>query len=210
MAEVLNVELRETRGKRNARRDRRGGKLPAVLYGHGQQAISLLVDAEVFQAAVRHGARLVKLAGAVQEQAFIRDLQWDTWGTHVLHVDLTRVSEHEKVKVQVAVELRGEAPGFKLGGVVKQGIHQVEIECEATSIPDRLYVNINHLNIGDKIVVGQMELPPNVTVLEEVDEVVVECVEPVEIEEEVVGAGGEAEPEVIGRKKEEEEEGEQE
>ena len=194
MAEVLNVELRETRGKRNARRDRRGGKLPAVLYGHGQQAISLLVDAEVFQAAVRHGARLVKLAGAVQEQAFIRDLQWDTWGTHVLHVDLTRVSEHEKVKVQVAVELRGEAPGFKLGGVVKQGIHQVEIECEATSIPDRLYVNINHLNVGDKIVVGQMELPPNVTVLEEVDEVVVECVEPVEIEEEVVGRGARRNP----------------
>jgi large subunit ribosomal protein L25 len=146
----------------------------------------------------------VKLAGAVQEQAFVRDLQWNTWGTHVLHIDFTRVSEHEKVKVLVSVETRGEAPGLRMGGVVKQAIHQVEIECEATSIPDRLFVNINHLNMGDKITVAQMELPPNVTILEAAEEIVVECAEPVEVVEEVAGAGAEAEPEVIGRKKEEE------
>jgi large subunit ribosomal protein L25 len=204
MAEVLNVEVRDSRGKRNARRNRRGGKLPAVLYGHGQEAVSLLVDADAFKAIIRHGARLVKLAGAVQEQAFVRDLQWNTWGTHVLHIDFTRVSEHEKVKVLVTVEARGEAPGLRMGGVVKQAIHQVEIECEATSIPDRLFVNINHLNMGEKITVAQMELPPNVTILEAPEEIVVECAEPVEVLEEVAGAGAEAEPEVIGRKKEEE------
>ena len=204
MAEVLNVEVRDSRGKRNARRNRRNGKLPAVLYGHGQAAVSLLVDADAFTAVIRHGARLVKLAGAVQEQAFVRDLQWNTWGTHVLHIDFTRVSEHEKVKVLVSVETRGEAPGLRMGGVVKQAIHQVEIECEATSIPDRLFVNINHLNMGDKITVAQMELPPNVTILEAPEEIIVECAEPVEVVEEVAGAGAEAEPEVIGRKKEEE------
>jgi large subunit ribosomal protein L25 len=204
MAEVLNVEVRDSRGKRNARRNRRDGKLPAVLYGHGQEAVSLLVDADAFTAVIRHGARLVKLAGAVQEQAFVRDLQWNTWGTHVLHIDFTRVSEHEKVKVLVSVETRGEAPGLRMGGVVKQAIHQVEIECEATSIPDRLFVNINHLNMGDKITVAQMELPPNVTILEAPEEIIVECAEPVEVVEEVAGAGAEAEPEVIGRKKEEE------
>ena len=203
MAEVLNVEVRDSRGKRNARRNRRDGKLPAVLYGHGQEAVSLLVDADAFTAVIRHGARLVKLAGAVQEQAFVRDLQWNTWGTHVLHIDFTRVSERKKVKVLVSVETRGEAPGLRMGGVVKQAIHQVEIECEATSIPDRLFVNINHLNMGDKITVAQMELPPNVTILEAAEEIVVECAEPVEVVEEVAGAG-EAEPEVIGRKKEEE------
>ena len=135
------------------------------------------------------GRRLVKLAGAVQEQAFVRDLQWNTWGTHVLHIDFTRVSEHEKVKVLVSVETRGEAPGLRMGGVVKQAIHQVEIECEATSIPDRLFVNINHLNMGDKITVAQMELPPNVTILEAAEEIVVECAEPVEVVEEVAGSG---------------------
>lgn len=204
MAETLKVELRESRGKRNARRQRQSGLLPAVLYGHGQQTVSLSVSSEELEAAVRHGARLVKLTGAVDEQAFIRELQWNVWGTHVLHADFTRVSEHEKVRVTVAVEIRGEAPGVKAGGVLKQAIHQLDIECEATSIPEKLTVSVNQLNLGDQITVGQLQLPHSVTVLVDADEMVVECHEPVEVSEEPLAAAGEAEPEVIGRKKEEE------
>jgi large subunit ribosomal protein L25 len=206
MAESLNVELRETRGKRNARRNRRAGKLPAVLYGHGQEAISLALSAEQFEAAVRHGARLVKLTGAVDEQAFIREIQWDTWGTHVLHVDFTRISEHEKVEVRVAVELRGEAPGLKAGGVVKQLVHELEIECEATAIPDKLAVNVNHLQLGQAITVAQLDLPPGIVVLADPETVVVECTEPVEVVEEAAATPAAGEPEVIGKKKEETEE----
>jgi len=209
MAELLNVELRETRGKRNARRNRRAGKLPAVLYGHGREAISLALSAEQFEAAVRHGARLVKLTGAVDEQAFIREIQWDTWGTHVLHVDFTRISEHEKVEVRIAVELRGEAPGLKAGGVVKQLVHELEIECEATAIPDKLAVNVNHLQLGQAITVAQLDLPPGIVVLADPETVVVECSEPVEVVEEAAAAPAAGEPEVIGRKKEETEEEEE-
>jgi large subunit ribosomal protein L25 len=172
------------------------------LYGHGQETVSLSIPVEELQAALRHGARLVRLVGAVDEQAFIRELQWNTWGTQVLHVDFTRVSEHEKVRVEVVVELRGEAPGVKAGGVVKQFLHQVEIECEATAIPDKLHVNINQLAMGQQITVGQLPLPPNVTVLADADDPVVECHEPVEVAEEAA-APVEGEPEVIGRRKEE-------
>jgi large subunit ribosomal protein L25 len=206
MAETLNVELRDTRGKRNARRNRRSGKLPAVLYGHGEEALSLALSAEQFEAAVRHGARLVKLAGPVEGNAFIREIQWDTWGTHVLHVDFTRVSEHEKVEVRVAVEIRGEAPGLKAGGVVKQLVHELEIECEATAIPEKLNVNINQLQLGQAITIAQLALPPGIVVFADPETVVVECVEPVEIVEEAPAAAAEGEPEVIGKKKEEEEE----
>lgn len=209
MAELLQVELRDTRGKRNARRNRREGKLPAVLYGHGQATVSLLVPAERFHAAVRRGARLVKLTGAVEDQAFIREIQWDTWGLRALHVDFTRVSEHEKVQVQVTLELRGEAPGVKAGGVLKQHVHNLEIECEATAIPERLYVNINHLELEQAITVAQLELPPGIVVLGDPEVTVVECTEPVEVEEEAPVAAAEAEPEVIGRKKEEGEEAEE-
>jgi large subunit ribosomal protein L25 len=191
MAELLKVELRETRGKRNARRNRRDGKLPAVLYGHEQDAVSLLLPAEQFDAAVRHGVRLVKLAGAVDEQAFIREIQWDTWGTHVLHVDFTRVSEHEKVEVRVSVEIRGEAPGLRAGGIVKQLLHEVEIECEATAIPEKLLVNINQLQLGQAITVGQLELPPGIVLFAEPEAVVVECSEPVEVVEEAPAAPAE-------------------
>ncbi len=209
MAEVLKVELRATRGKRNARRNRRAGKLPAVLYGHGQEAVSLALTAEEFGAAIRHGARLVKLTGAVDDQALIREIQWDTWGTHVLHVDFTRISEHEKVEVRVPVELRGEALGLKAGGVVKQLVHELEIECEATAIPDKLHVNVNQLQLGQAITVAQLDLPSGIVVLADPDTVVVECSEPVEVVEEAAAAPAEGEPEVIGRKKEEKEEEEE-
>ncbi len=204
MAE-LNVQLRETRGKRNARRMRNSGMIPAVLYGHGQENVSLAISAEGMDDLVRHGTRLVNLVGAVSEQAFLREVQWDTWGTHVLHVDLTRVSEHEKVQVLVTVELRGEAPGIKQGGVVTQHLHDLEIECEVASIPEKLLVKVARLNLGDKILVKDLELPPTVSVLADPELIVVECHEPTEVAEAEAAAEG-AEPEVIGRKAEEGEE----
>lgn len=205
MAEVLNVQLRQTRGKKNARRLRHAGMVPAVLYGHREATVALAVPSEQLDAAVRHGSRLVELSGEVQQQAFVRELQWDPWGTHVLHADFTRVSAHEKVEVEVPVELRGEAPGLKEGGIVEHLLHQIEIECEATAIPEKIQVSINHLNLGDAITVGDLKLPPGVTVLTDPESLVVQCVAPaVEVAE--AEAEAEAEPEVIGRKKEEEEE----
>ena len=154
MAE-LNVQLREIRGKRNARRLRNSGSIPAVLYGHGQEAVALAIPAEGMEEVMRHGARLVNLVGAVREQAFLREVQWDTWGTHVLHVDFTRISEHEKVQVEVAVE-GARRLEWKNGGVVTQHLHELEIECEVASIPEKLFVKINQLNLGDRILVKDL------------------------------------------------------
>ena len=206
MAEVLNVQIRETRGKRNARRLRTSGSTPAVLYGHGKETISLTVPTDEMDAAVRHGSRVVTLAGALSEKAFIRELQWDTWGTHVLHADLTRVFEHEKVEVEIALELRGEAPGVREGGVVEQLVHRINLQCEATLIPDKLHVNINHLKLGESIAMAGLELPERAALLDDPETLVVHCVQPAaEFEEEAVEAEG-VEPEVIGRKEEEGEE----
>ncbi len=204
MAEVLNVQIRESRGKRNNRRLRAAGSIPAVLYGHGKKTVCLSVPAEQIDAAVRHGSRLVKLAGAVKEQAFIRELHWDTWGMHVLHVDLTRVSAHEKVEVHVALELRGEAPGVREGGIIEQTMHGLRLECEATDIPDKLEVNINNLNLDGSITAADLELPETARILDPEDAVVVQCVRPAVVPEEEIAAAAEAEPEVIGRKPEEE------
>jgi large subunit ribosomal protein L25 len=206
MPETVNVQVRESRGKRNARRLRQSGSIPAVLYGHGQETVSLSLSAEQFGTALRHGGRLVNLAGALSEQAFIRELQWDTWGKAVLHVDLTRISAHERVEVRVAVELRGEAPGVKEGGAVEQPIHELDIECEATSIPEKIEVNINHLELNQSITVADLKLPDTVRVLEEPTAVVVQCTLPAEVVEAEEGPAEGAEPELIGRKRAEEEE----
>ena len=111
MALQLAVQTRDTQGKHRNRRLRQSGQIPGILYGHGLECVPLAVAADALTAAIRHGSRLVSLTGAVNESAFIRDLQWDTWGTHILHVDFTRISEHEIVEVRVPVELRGESPG---------------------------------------------------------------------------------------------------
>ena len=207
MAEELNVELRKNRGKRNNRRLRKQGRIPGVLYGHNKENVSLAVPGELLDTLVQRGNRLVSLSGAVSESAFIREVQWDTWGTHVLHVDFTRISEHEKVRVQVSVEVRGEAPGVKEGGVVEQLIHQIEVECPASAIPEKLDVNVNSLKLHDSITVADLELAEGAVVLGNPSAPVVHCIEPVEIPEEEVGEVA-VEPEVIGEDKEEKEKGE--
>jgi len=209
MAQVLPVESRNVQGKRRNRRLRHAGRIPAVLYGHGLENVSLMVPAEELTAVIRHGSRMVSLSGAVNESAFIRDLQWDTWGTHILHVDFTRISEHEIVEVRVVVELRGEAPGVRDGGVVNQHIHEVEIACPASVIPEKLAVNINHLKLNESITLGGLVLPQGAKLLvDDLETIVVECVVPVELPEGGAGEGAAGEPEVIGSKEKEDEEAE--
>jgi large subunit ribosomal protein L25 len=174
------------------------------LYGHGEQNVCLSVPSDVLAAALRHGGRLVGLTGAVTESAFIRALQWDTYGTHVLHVDFTRINLDELVKVGLTIELRGQAPGVKEGGAIEHLVHEVQVECPAGSIPDKLYISINNLKLNDSVTIGQIELPANAKVFGDPETIVVQCIVPVERPEEEAGEGGAAEPEVIGAKKEEE------
>jgi large subunit ribosomal protein L25 len=211
MAEQMFVELRDQRGKLNNRRLRRGGKIPAVLYGHGEENVCLEISNDVLGSVLRHGSRLVDLTGAVKESAFIRDIQWDTWGTHVMHVDLTRISADEVVEVTLTIELRGEAPGVREGGVVSQLIHDVPIACPAGAIPDKLQVNINNLKLEGKITLAELQIPQGAKLLvDDLEAIIVQCAVPQELPEEVAAEAATGEPEVIGAKKEEEGEGKEE
>ncbi len=208
MAEVLEVKRRGTRGKRNARRQRAAGSIPAILYGHGEESISLSVQAGQISAALRHGSQVVDLQGDLNEQALIKEVQWDTFAHEVLHIDFSRVSAGERVTVTVPVELRGVAPGANAGGVVEQLIHELEVECPAMSIPEKFEVNINKLQLDESRTLADIKIPEGTTVLLPMDTVVVQCSEPQpEVEEEEAGLES-AEPEVIGRAADEDEESE--
>jgi len=212
MAEELTVEIRTERGKRRMRRLRKAGKTPAVLYGHGMESVSLAVPTAQLEAVVRHGTRVVQLKGALQERAIIRELQWDTYGLEILHVDFIRVHEHEMVEVEVPLELRGEAPGVKEGGVLEQLVHQVRMLCDVSLIPEKVYVPIHHLGLNGQLTLGAVELPTGATLLDDPETVVVHCLAPKEeVEEEAAApAAPGAEPELIGRKPEKEKEEEEE
>ena len=164
----------------------------------------MTVPAKSILSLVMHGQRLVNLTGAVDESAFIREVQWDTWGDAITHVDFTRISADEKVQVQVTVELRGEAPGVKEGGIIEHLLHQLQIECPANAIPEKIQVRLKTLNLHESIKVGDLELPDLVVVLDDPGKTIVQCVEPVEELEDEVGEAGVGEPEVIGAKEEDE------
>jgi large subunit ribosomal protein L25 len=208
MSELLRVEKRKSHGKRNNERLRRAGRLPAVLYGHGEEAVSLTLAADQFEASLRHGAKVVDLDGDANGKALLQDVQWDTFCQQVLHVDLLRVRAGEKVKIDVPIELRGESPGALEGGLIEQIVHSIEIEVALDVIPDRLHISIKNLKVGDHLTAKDIiDLPPGAKILSDEDEMIVHCVMPVAEEEKAAAEeGAVAEPEVIGKGKEDEEE----
>jgi large subunit ribosomal protein L25 len=203
MSEALKVEKRKSSGKRASKQLRYQGIVPVVLYGHKEETLSLTVSADQLRAALRHGARVVDLTGAVNEKAFIREMQWDPFGAHILHVDFTRVSLDERLQVEVPVTLRGESPGVKEGGHIEILLHSVEIDCLAVAIPEKVELKIGELGLDQSLHASNIELPAGVTLVTDPDEVVVHCALPV-VEAEEEGGDG-AEPEIIGRKAGEEE-----
>ncbi len=211
MAETLQVQQRQQTGKLNNRRLRRSGQVPAVLYGHGEATVMLTLPAEELEHTLRHGAKVVELGGAASGQALLQEVHWDAFQHHVLHVDLLRVDASERVVVEVPVHLRGEAPGEHEGGVVEHLLHFVEIETSPVAIPESLHIKINQLQLHGSLTLADIfDLPAGATLVTDAKLTAVQCVEPaVEPEEEELAAGGVAEPEVIGRKPGDEEEGEE-
>ena len=202
MPEKLQVDLREESGKRHAKRLRNRGFTPAILYGHGESCVSLRIETGAIASAVHQGTQLVELQGSANETALIREVQWDAFGQEILHLDLIRVSADEMIEASVAVELRGQAPGVNQGGVVEHLQHQVAIRCPATSLPEKLELNINALEIDDVLTAAALQLPEGAELVTPADQVFAQCVEPkAELEEEETDISVDAlEPEVIARK----------
>ncbi len=205
-------QTREGRGTQAARRLRKKGLTPAVLYGHKEETLALAISTEELESALRHGVHVLDLeAGGKTDKALIKDVQWDHLGKDVLHVDFTRVSEHERITLNVPIELRGIAPGVGGGGALDQPLHSILVECPALSVPESIRVNISELQIGSVIHVRDLVLPAGVKAMADADAIVVQITAPQTAAEPGVAAPAaeQAEPEVIGRKAAaEEEEGE--
>jgi large subunit ribosomal protein L25 len=200
---VLETQPRSTSGTRAARSMRKKGRIPAVLYGHKEETLSVTLSGEDLAKAVRQGARVVDLkSGGNLQKALIRQIQWDFLSKDILHVDFTRVSVDERITVSVALEIRGVAPGIAAGGVLDQPMHMLEVECLAISVPGSIRVNVGELQLDGAIYVKDLTLPPDVKALDDPDAIVVHVVAK---QTEVEAPAGEvvvetAEPEVITKK----------
>lgn len=207
----LAAETRSRLGTAEARRLRRNGRIPGNVYGHGEGSLPISVEAEALDHVLHGGHRVVDLQiDGDTQKAMFREVQWDTWGVHIQHFDLLRVTVDERVEVEVRIELHGLAPGVRDGGVMDHHLRQLPIECLAVNIPEKIEVNINELQIGDSVHVRDLKLPEGVKLLVPTEELVLQINEPMEVPElEEEEEAAPAEPELVGEKKEEEGEGEE-
>lgn len=208
---VLVTQPRQAHGSRAARRLRKSGLVPAVVYGHGEGTTAIALPHDDVMKIVRHGTHVVDLQtdGNVQK-ALIREVQWDCLGKDLLHIDFARVAADERVVVTVPLEIRGTALGIAAGGVLDQPMHSLSVECLVTAVPETIRVNVGELQLGQALHVRELVLPEGVKAMGDPDAVVVHVTQKqVEAEAPAAAAGPEsAEPEVIGRQKEEEGEAE--
>lgn len=192
MSEVrIAAEPRTEFGKGGARRTRRAGKVPAVLYGHGADVRHLSLDArELMHAFKAEGGANVLLSLQLEggaELALPRQVQRDPLRGDFTHIDLLLVRKGEKVAVDVPIVLVGEAPAAKAGGALDQQATTLHVEAEATNIPTQFEVDISGLTEigGHGILASDVRLPEGTTLLGDPEAIVVH----------VVGAAPEEEPE---------------
>jgi len=208
----LGGTRRENLGKGGARKARAAGRIPAVLYGHGQEPVPVTIQAREFDLALRGhrgGNPIVNLAvGGGEYTALIRAVQYDPLTHDVLHLDFQHISLTETIEVKVAVHLTGLPIGVKDGGGILETIlRDIEVRCLPTAIPAAIEVDVSHLNIGDSVHVREVTVP-NVTILNDGAETIATVVPPTVMEEKpaeaVVAEAAPSEPEVIAKGKKEE------
>lgn len=209
---TLKAQVRDSKGTRHSQALRNSGKLPAVVYGHKQDPVSIAIDMHDFIEALHHGHRLFDIdVDGKNEPMLVKELQYDHFGRAVIHADLIRVDLKEKVTVQVQLELKGTPAGAAEGGILDQHLDAVEIECLVTEIPDVIEVSVKELNVGDSLHVSDVKLNPGFKMVTDAEALIANChvVSEVETTEELEEEMP-AEPELVGEKDEQGEEGSEE
>jgi large subunit ribosomal protein L25 len=213
----LTVRRRDAIGKGVARRIRREGGVPAILYG-GETPQPLIVDPKaVLKTITGHGGttQLLTLtfegAGGTR-MAVLRELQFDPVSERLLHVDLQEVSANKAVTVRVAIHTAGDAIGVKeTKGILSLVLHEVDVSCLPGLIPDGIEADVTGLRIGDVLTVGDLRVPEGVRILNDPGLAVATVAPPMaeEVAAPVVAAAAAtAEPEVLTERKPKEEEAE--
>ncbi len=212
---LLEAQPRTAGNKNAARRVRRGGKLPAVLYGAGKDALALSLDprqvSRVLHSATGHNTIFdLALNGGERTKAMIVDWQYEPIHGALLHIDLKRIAMDQRLKVEVPIVLKGEAEGVKQqGGILEQVLREVEIECLPQDIPSSIEADVTHLVFGKVLRVADLPHTEKLKFLSDPNQTVAHIVSVKEEElptPEAVAAEAAAvpaEPEVIKKGKQE-------
>jgi len=214
----LNANARDGKGKGAARTLRSQGQVPAVIYGHGREPQPLALNARDLDKMLSHiqaeSTVIEVTVGGHTAKTLIREIQRHPIKRQILHVDFQALVAGEKVTVSIPIVLLGIPEGVRLeGGVLDQTLREIEIEVDPSNIPDHVEYDITNMVIGDSVHVSDLKVPEGVEFLDDPETSVAVLAAPRAVIEEVAAvaepvegeAGAVAEPEVIGRGKEEEE-----
>ena len=209
----LTATPRTDTGKGAARSLRRDGQIPGVIYGHAREPQPVVVptrELERLLGSISAGSTVVELdLGGKTSKTLIREIQRHPFKKQILHIDFQELVAGESVVVRVPLVFVGTPEGVRLGGgILDQVMHDLEIEVDPSNMPNHIDVDISNLTIGHSIHVGEITLPPGVTVLADEDATVCVLSAPKVTEEPVAAEAEEtsAEPEVIRKAKGDEDE----
>jgi large subunit ribosomal protein L25 len=213
----LSANPREASGKGGARQLRMNGQIPAVIYGHAREAQALTLNARDLDKMLEHiqaESTVIEVSvGGKTSKTLIREIQRHPFKRQILHVDFQELVAGEKVIVSIPITLTGVAEGVRLGGgVLDQTLRELEIEVDPSNIPDHIEFDVTNMVIGDSVHVSDLKLPEGVEVQDDPETSVAVLAAPRAVIEETAAApeaaaegAVAAEPEVIGRGKEDEE-----
>lgn len=215
----LNATPRTSSGKGPARTLRSAGQIPGVVYGHAREPQALTLDTREFEKLLSHisaESTVIELSLDGQTtKTLIREIQRHPFKRQILHVDFQELVAGEKVQVNIPIVLQGVPEGVRAsGGVMDQTLRELSIRVDPSAIPDHIEVDVTGVQIGHSIHVSELTLPEGIEVLNDPEAPVCVVAAPRAVVEETAAAAepveGEAEPEVIGRGKEAEDEAEEE
>jgi large subunit ribosomal protein L25 len=212
---LVEAQPREAKGKNVARRVRKSGKVPAVVYGAGKSPVSVSVDPKqitrILHSESGHNTIFDLQLDGERTKAMIVEWQWEPIKGALLHLDLKRIAMDQRLKVKVPITLKGEAAGVKQqGGILDQVLREVEIECLPGDIPSHIDADVSHLVFGQALRVSDLAVDRGqVRIITPADQVVAlitsvkEEVAPTPEAAAAEAAAAPAEPEVIKKGKQE-------
>ena len=207
----LELTARAADGSRRARRLRRTGRVPGVIYGGDGGSQLFAVDGRILRNTLAHGGAILQVAldGGEATPVLVKDVQRHPVKGHVIHVDFQRVDMKVAIQTHVTLELVGaeEAPGVVEGGVLSQGVVELNIEALPGDIPDSIRFDVSGLEMNATATLRELTAPAGVTLLDDPDDTVLATVLPptrepepeeIETETELVGEGEEGEAKAEG------------
>src|SRR3954469_7772274 len=199
----LSLNARDPEGSRSARRLRRSGDVPGVIYGGDAEPSHFSVDARILRNTLAHSGAILDISidGGKSSPVLVKDLQRHPVRGEIVHVDLLRVNMNETIQTTVFLELVGgdDAPGVNEGGVLSQETREVNIEALPGDIPDTITHDVSGMHINDTLTLSAVTAPAGITLLDDLDETVIASITPptveaeaddIEVETGIVGEDG--------------------